>query len=99
MQIIWTKPAERDFDAIWEYIEARNPRAAARVGGDILTAVERLAQHPRFGRPGRVPGTREMVIAGRPYIAVYSVEDAAVVVLRVIHGARRWPPSPSGESE
>lgn len=99
MQVVWAKAAKRDFDAIWEYIESRNPGAAARVGDEILNAVERLVHHPRIGRPGRAQGTREMVIAGRPYIVVYSVQDMEVFVLRVIHGARRWPPPESDIGE
>jgi plasmid stabilization system protein ParE len=31
-------------------------------------------------------------VAGTPYLVVSRVEPDAVVVLRVLHGAQRWPP-------
>jgi toxin ParE1/3/4 len=44
-----------------------------------------------FGQHGRVEGTREVILSGTPYIAAYKVEDARIVILAIIHGARRWP--------
>jgi toxin ParE1/3/4 len=44
-----------------------------------------------MGRPGRVPGTRELVVAGTPYIVAYRVTASRVDVLAIIHAARRWP--------
>ena len=46
-----------------------------------------------MGRPGRVPGTRELVIPGTPYIVPYRVQGEAIQILRVYHSARRWPES------
>jgi toxin ParE1/3/4 len=34
---------------------------------------------------------RELVVIGTPYIVVWCVERSAVVILRVLHGAQRWP--------
>jgi plasmid stabilization system protein ParE len=44
-----------------------------------------------MGRPGRVPGTRELVVAGTPYVVAYRVAASQIDVLAVIHAARRWP--------
>jgi toxin ParE1/3/4 len=44
-----------------------------------------------MGRPGRVKGTRELVIVGTPYIVAYRIKGDAVQVLRVLHGAQKWP--------
>jgi toxin ParE1/3/4 len=52
-----------------------------------------LAENPHIGRPGRVPGTREFVIDKTPYIVPYRVKDNALQILRIYHGARRWPES------
>lgn len=62
------------------------------MGDAIQAAVDRLADHPAMARPARVAGTRELIVVGTPYIVVYRIEAAAVVVFRVMHGARRWPP-------
>ena len=98
MRVRWTDPAETDLLGILEYIARENPTAARRVGQRLLSAVRALAEQPRRGRPGRVEGTRELVIPMLPYIAVYRIIERAqstvgeVEVLRVVHGARHWPP-------
>ncbi|MGE7367549.1 type II toxin-antitoxin system RelE/ParE family toxin [Neorhizobium sp. NPDC001467] len=38
-----------------------------------------------------MPGTRELVVAGTPYIVAYCVKNNRVEVLFVQHGARLWP--------
>lgn len=96
MTIRWTKPANDDFLGIVSWIAANNPAAASRVGERILDAVRQLEDFPLRGRPGRSPGTRELVISRLPYLVVYSVDAAdprAVVILRVLHGAILWPPA------
>jgi toxin ParE1/3/4 len=93
--IRWTKPANDDFLGIVAWIAANNPVAASRVGRRILDAVRQLEDFPSRGRPGRSPGTRELVISRLPYLVVYSVDadPRTVVILRVLHGAMLWPPA------
>nr|HAQ92871.1 type II toxin-antitoxin system mRNA interferase toxin, RelE/StbE family [Afipia sp.] len=68
-----------------------NPRAAIAVDERIATAARRLVDFPESGRPGRVAGTRELVITGTPYVAAYAVTAETIRILRVLHGAQRWP--------
>ncbi len=92
MRIQWTRAAAEDLNSIAVFIENDNPSAAARQILLIMDAVEKLLSHnPALGRPGRVPGTRELVIAGTSYIVAYRVKQKALQILRVLHGARRWP--------
>jgi toxin ParE1/3/4 len=93
MRILWLDRAQADIDELFAYLLERNPRAARRVYDTIRQQVNRLADQPQLGRPGRVTGTRELVVVRTPYIVAYTIDrDAdAVVVLRVLHGARRWP--------
>ncbi|MFD3263955.1 type II toxin-antitoxin system RelE/ParE family toxin [Phenylobacterium ferrooxidans] len=87
----WREAARADLLAIVDYISDDNPDAAQRLKDEIDEKVSKLPERPRLYRPGRVPGTREMVI--RPnYIVVYAEDDRAVVILRVLHSARQWPP-------
>ncbi len=86
-------PARRDIENAYDHISRDNPGAARRVAERILNAVERLEEHPFVGRPGRVEGTRELVISRTPYIAVYVVDGETVAVVRIIHGRQRWPPA------
>jgi toxin ParE1/3/4 len=57
----------------------------------ISDAVRRLLDFTESGRPGRITGTRELVVTGTPYIAVYALTGATVRILRVLHGAQAWP--------
>ncbi|TDI54020.1 MAG: type II toxin-antitoxin system RelE/ParE family toxin [Alphaproteobacteria bacterium] len=91
MRIIWTRQAAASLNGEKAYIAASNPAAASSVAGRIIDSVERLAVHPESGRPGRVPGTRELVVTGTPYIVPYVVREDAVLILRVFHAARKWP--------
>ena len=75
------------------YIEIDNPSAALDLDELLSEKAARLIDHPGLGRSGRVRGTRELV-AHRNYILIYDVVDNLVRVLRVLHAARRWPPSP-----
>jgi toxin ParE1/3/4 len=87
----WLVFALADREAIFDYIEADSPRAAIAVDERIQTCVEGLVQFPKMGRDGRVPGTRELVISGTPYIAAYSRVGNSLRILRKLHGAQDWP--------
>ena len=96
MEVRWLDDALADVAEIYRYIVADNPRAAARVVQRIQAAVRLLAQMPHRGRPGRWPGTRELVVPHTPYIVPYRVQGDLVEILRVFHSARRWPEEPPG---
>jgi plasmid stabilization system protein ParE len=68
-----------------------NPQAAVALVRHVLDMVDALAEHPAIGRPGRVPGTRELIITGTPCLIPYRVKGKAVEILRIFHGSRRWP--------
>jgi len=91
VRIEWLPIAERNRESQIAYIAERNPRAAIGMDDAIEAAVSRLADYPHIGRPGRIKGTRELVVSGTPYIVAYRVEANAVVILHVLHGAQRWP--------
>jgi len=90
LKIEWLPVAELNRERQLAHIEERDPWAAIDMGDAIDAAVRHLADHPRMGRPGRVPGTRELVVSGTPYIVAYRVDPDAVVILRLLHGAQRW---------
>jgi len=91
VRIRWLRTALANLDAEAEYIARDNPAAAARVVKTIVDTVDQLKQYPAMGRPGRLTGTRELVIPGTPYVIPYRVRENAIEVLRVFHPARRWP--------
>lgn len=89
MQIRWLRTALRNLDEEATYIAADDPQAARLVVERVLNAVEVLASQPALGRPGRVPGTRELVVGNTRYLVPYRVHGQVVEVLRVFHASRR----------
>ena len=92
MTPIWSPEAIADLVALRAYVDQDDPVAAQRVALHIIRSVETLLPNsPEMGRPGRVPGTRELVIPRTPNIVPYRLVGDTIQVLRVFHGARRWP--------
>lgn len=89
-RIRWTLRALRRLDEIGAHIEQDNPDAAARVVARIVSAVDMLADLPASGRPGRIKGTREIVLADIPYIIPYRV-GRDIAIITVMHAHQRWP--------
>ena len=87
----WLPATQRDFDDLVDYIAVDHPVAAIEQGDEIEAQVSMLMKHPRMGRPGRVKGTRELVVARTPYIVAYRIKGKAIQILRVLHGAQPWP--------
>ena len=90
--IEWTEQATRQLDRAHDYIALSNSEEVAdRITLKIVNSVQQLAVFPMSGRAGRVPGTRELVIANTPFLVAYAIDKARIVILAVYHGAHRWP--------
>jgi toxin ParE1/3/4 len=92
LKLVWSRFAIADREAIYTYIENHNAAAALKVDERIEEACGHLARFPKMGRAGRVEGTRERAINGTPYVVVYRLAANHVLILRILHGAQRWPP-------
>jgi len=88
MRIVWSDTAVANLIGIRQYIERDNPEAARRLAHRIISAVERLAVHTHLGHPGREPGTRELIVAGTPYIIPYRVRQNQLSILAILHAAQ-----------
>uniref|UniRef100_UPI00405682F6 type II toxin-antitoxin system RelE/ParE family toxin n=1 Tax=Candidatus Electrothrix sp. TaxID=2170559 RepID=UPI00405682F6 len=93
MRIRWTNKALDNFNQAVEYIAANNPAAARKVAQSIQESIELLEDQPGIGRPGRVAGTRELVLTGLPYIVPYLEKNDTIVILRILHTSMKWPAS------
>ena len=82
--------ARQDRRAIFDYIETRDVQAALELDKLFSTKANKLTAVPQLGKPGRVPGTRELV-AHKRYVLVHEVAGDQIQVLRVLHTARKWP--------
>lgn len=93
MRVKWLRRALQILDHEAGYIAQDNPKAAAEFVLHLRDSALMLGEQPNLGRPGRIPGTRELVVANLPYILPYRVRNDAVEILRVFHTARKWPDS------
>ncbi len=95
MELNWTEFAVADLDQIELFISAEGSPATAvdQVLRVIDVAEKVLLEHSSAGRSGRVKGTRELVIAGTPFVIIYrlKMQLRQVQVLRVLHNAMQWP--------
>jgi toxin ParE1/3/4 len=92
MRIRWTQPASRDLTQICDYLsEQDSPATARRVAILIYERIHTLTEFPELGRPGRKSGTRELILTGLPYLAIYRLRSDAIEILRILHGARAFP--------
>jgi toxin ParE1/3/4 len=91
LHIRWTSQASAQLEATFDFVAEENVPAAENQLNIIERAIEQLANFPEMGRPGRVYGTRELVIQSTPYIAAYRLKGSIVEILALLHGARRWP--------
>lgn len=90
--IVWTDRAVRQLDQARDYIALSNSEEVAeRIAFRIVASIQQLDEFPISGRPGRVPGTRELVISNTPFIAAYAIDRQRIVILALYHGAQRWP--------
>lgn len=87
--ITWTLNALEDLESLRLYLEQQAGQVVMQAEAKrIWESVTRLAQFPASGRPGRVPGTRELVVP--PYILPYRVRDERVEILDLFHSAQNW---------
>jgi addiction module RelE/StbE family toxin len=93
MRVKWTRQALREQDNAFEWIVAEDPNAAREVIDRMRSATRLLAENPKMGRPGRIAGTRELVVSRTPYVVAYRIRAQHVEILAVIHHAREWPSS------
>ncbi len=93
MRVRWLRKALRNLDDEANFIAADDEAAARLVVTRVLAAVAQLREQPAVGRPGRVPGTRELVVLNTHYIVPYRVLSDEIQILRVFHTSRRPPKS------
>lgn len=90
MIILWLVSAQRDLEALTDYIAEDNPTKALEIFSTISLSVEKLKLFPYVGCEGRVERTRELIVPGLSYIVVYSISKE-IRILAVLHTSRKWP--------
>jgi toxin ParE1/3/4 len=91
MEVVWLDDATKDLKEIGRFISKENATAAYDVLAKIKASIDSLELNPELGRVGRVNKTRELVIAGLPYIVPYSIHKKQIRILAIMHSAKKWP--------
>ena len=91
MKVVWSRRAIRHLVHLREFIEKDSEQNARLVASRILKAVDLLQSHSEIGRPGRVLGTRELVVSDTPYVIPYRVKHDRLELIAVFHGRQKWP--------
>lgn len=88
MKLVWSAMARSELKQTVAHIADDDLAAAIRVKDRISETANMLATYPSMGRPGRLEGTRELVIPHLPYLIVYVASATQVAILRVLHTSR-----------
>ena len=91
MHLRWTEAAAADLERIADHLFVHAPTRASGLVRSIYEAPDALRAFPHRGRPGKKAGTRELVLSPLPWIVIYTVHDDAIDIVRILHGAQRWP--------
>ena len=90
MKVKWTEEALQHLREAYDCIQLDKPSAATRMADLIEAAANYLGLFPAMGRPSKRPGTRELAVAGTPFILVYRVKNSVLEVLALYRGAQDW---------
>jgi toxin ParE1/3/4 len=91
VRVRWLRTANCNLDAAVEYIAREDPDAAREIYAYIRARVATLGKHPEIGRPGRVFGTRELVVEKYSYLIPYRIRGDEVQIIRVFHTSQSLP--------
>jgi len=91
MKVVWSRRAIGHLVSLREFIAKDSEQNAAVVAQRILDSINLLQTQPEMGRPGRVLGTRELVVPNTPYVIPYRVRRHRLELIAVFHGHQRWP--------
>lgn len=88
----WLEKSLKEFDGILEYVKThQGEETARRLAVTLSDSVDSIVKNPSTGRPGRISGTRELVISGTKYLIPFRVKGDCVHILRIFHTSRKPP--------
>jgi toxin ParE1/3/4 len=90
MPVVFAAEALRDLVSIRRQIDDKSPTSASRIAVGLIAACDRLEYLPEWGRPGRIPATRELTSLA-PYVILYELRGADVAILKIWQGSKERP--------
>lgn len=89
MRVRLSADAESDLDALAAWLAPRSAQALDRLVTAVFTTLAHLEDFPLLGKPGRVEGTRELIVPRTSLILIYTLPDAYHVDVERIFDARQ----------
>ncbi|NKL39825.1 type II toxin-antitoxin system RelE/ParE family toxin [Rhizobium ruizarguesonis] len=91
MKLVWRAKAESDRKKAIQFITDQNVGAAISQLDEIERQTDLLIDQPEIDRPGRIDGTRELIISRTSFIGIYRVGQKIkqVEILRLVRGAQK----------
>jgi toxin ParE1/3/4 len=89
MRVRYTPEAFAEREAIFDYLDERNPQAAREVVGLIKRRIAELGEEPYKGHRTDRPGIYTLWIAPRRYRVFYRIDHEEVVIIHIRHTSRR----------
>lgn len=89
MNLRRSEEALQDLDDIWDYLADKDPDAAIKLLRKIDNRVNLIKRYPSLGEldPRFGEGVRRVIVS--PYLILYIVSEAEIVILRIYHSARQ----------
>lgn len=87
MRLAYSENAVADLVRLREFIAEKDPLAAARVAGELLSRIENLCLFPDMGRAVELAPSPKAIrdaVFGK-YVIRYSAHTETVVILRIWH--------------
>jgi toxin ParE1/3/4 len=92
MKVRFTRPAQADLQAIYDYVSRDDPRAASRLVTELIERGRSLGDNPHEGRETDEPNVRVIVVPRLRYFIFYSIESDEVHITHIRHTSRQRPP-------
>ena len=85
MELKFTPRAAHDLKRLRSFIAKHNPTAATHISQNLKESILLLLENPELGvKSDELPGVRDYF--PRSYFVRYTVQNNAVIILRVWHG-------------
>ena len=91
--VLYLPPAEKDLEAIFDYIRRDSPSRASEFLKKFDQKVGRLGHFPLSGTVPRdrfLKDKKYRVLTVGNYLVFYQFERKAVILYRILHGKRRY---------
>jgi len=91
VKVVWSPRTIGHLVRLRRYVAKDSEKNAALVASRIVRTVDLLESHPEIGRPGRIAGTRELLVPDTGYVIPYRVRREHLELIAVFHGRQKWP--------